>query len=154
MSLSRLELNAEIERVEGGIVLREARLRGRLTDLGQRVDAALPKVAAAGAVAGGLGLLLLWLRPRRPAASAAAPAAAAAAEAPSGAESPDWLHWLHMAWPLLPLSIRAMIDLRLVMAIGAPLLALFKRRKAPARAASAEPPPPPMPPADAAQKRG
>ena len=138
MSLSLVELNAEIERIEAGIVLREARLRGRVSELGQRVDAALPKVAAAGVVAGALGLLALWLRPRKPA--AAAPAGAAGP--PSG-----WLHWVTLAWPLLPLSLRAVVDLRLVMAIGKPLLAMLRRR-APAPSPAAQPP------ADAAQKHG
>jgi hypothetical protein len=149
MSLSPLELNAEIERIEAGIVLREARLRGRVADLGQRVDAAMPKVLAAGVVAAALGGLLLWLRPRR------SIVAAQAAEAPSGAESHGWLYWVNMAWPLLPLSLRTMIDLRLVMAIGGPLLAMFKRRKAPANSASSQrPPPPPASPDDARQKHG
>ena len=138
MSHSPLELNAEIDRVEAGIVQREARLRGRIADLGQRVDAALPKVAAAGVVAGALGLLLLLMRPRRPMAAAVPAAAGASAGAPSG-----WLYWLGMAWPLLPLSVRAAVDLRLVMAIGKPLLNLFKRRQQQ-----------PEPPADAAQKHG
>ena len=142
MSLGPIELNAEIERIEAGIVLREARLRGRVSVLGQQIDAALPKVAAAGAIAGALGLLALWMRPRK--AAAAAPADTAAA--PSG-----WLHWVTLAWPLLPLSLRAVVDLRLVMAIGKPLLALFKRR--PARPPTS-PRPQPGPPADAGQKRG
>jgi len=128
MSLSALELNAEIERVEAGIVLREARLRGRFVALQQRVDDALPKVAAVGVVAGALGLLVLWLRPRRPVAVAA----------PSGA-SGGWVHWVTRAWPMLPLSLRAMIDLQLVVALGKPLLAMFKRR-------SKRPPSQPTPP--------
>lgn len=146
MSLSALELNAEIDRLEAGIVLREARLRGRVAELGQRVDAALPKVAAAGVVAGALGLLVLWMRPRRPVAAAAAPAGA-----PGG-----WLHWISMAWPMLPLSLRAMVDLRLVMAVGKPLLALFKgRQRRQASATQPQPQPqPPSPPSDAAQKHG
>lgn len=126
MSLSPLELNAEIDRIEAGIVLREARLRGRVADLAQRVNTAVPKVATAGAVAGALALLVLWMRPRRPVAASAAPSAP-----PDG-----WLHWISLAWPMLPLSLRAMVDLRLVMAIGKPLLALFKRRQAPPPATS------------------
>ena len=145
MSLSPSELNAEIERVEAGIVLREARLRGRVADLSQRVDAALPKVAAAGVVAGALGLLVLWMRPRR-----ALAAIAAAVPGGGGAPQSGWLHWITLAWPMVPLSLRAMVDLRLVLAIGKPLIALFKRRK------PTSPPPPtsPRPPADAAKKRG
>lgn len=145
MNLSPVELNDEIDRIEAGIVLREARLRGRVAELGQRVDAALPKVVAAGVVAGALGLLLLWLRPRRPA--AAVPASAAAA--PGG-----WLHWISLAWPLVPPSLQALVDLRLVMAIGKPLLAMFKRRQARPAPPSQPRKQQPEPPAGAAQTHG
>ena len=152
MSLNTLELNAEIERVEAGIVQREARLRGRVAELGRRVDAALPKVAAAGVVAGALGLLVLWLRPRR-LLSAAAAAPLGAGSAPGGL----W-HWVSLAWPMLPLSLRAMVDLRLVTAIGKPLLALFKRRQvqptSPPRQQGQQQGQQQRPPSDARKKRG
>lgn len=147
MSLNALELNAEIERVEAAIVLREARLRGRVADLGQRVDEALPKVAAAGVVAAALGGLLLWLRPRRR--RHAAPASEAAAAASAAGAPEGWLHWINLAWPLLPLSLRALVDLQLVVAIGKPLLAMFRRRPA-----AAPPAPPGSPDAPSAPPAG
>jgi hypothetical protein len=143
MSNSSAELNAEIDRIEAGIVLREARVRARVANLGQRVDAALPKAAAAGVVAAALGLLVLWLRPRRP----VSPATAQAADTSTG-----WLHWVTMAWPLLPLSLRAMVDLRLITALGGPLLAWLQRRKRPKQAQAA--PPAAADPADASRTHG
>lgn len=114
-----VDLNAEIERIEAGIVQRELRVRGRVHDLTRRVDAALPKVMAAGVAATAIGLLVLWLRPR--------PRAVAPSN-DSGADG-GWLRWANLAWPLLPLSLRAIVDLRLINALGAPLLTWWKGRK-------------------------
>lgn len=133
MSLTHAELNAEIHRIETAIVARELRVRERLGDLSQRIDEALPKAVAAGVAATAVGLLLLWLRPRPPAAAANSPAATG-----------GLMHWVSMAWPLLPLSLRAMIDLRLISALGTPLLAWLKGRKER----------PPQPPRDTARTRG
>ena len=137
-SLTPVELNAEIDRIEAEIVRRERRVRGRVEDLSQRIEAALPKLLAAGVAASAIGLLVLWLRPR--------PAVSAAASSPAAAGG--WLHWVTLAWPLLPLSLRAMVDLRLISALGTPLLAWWKGRK------QQRPPAPPKSPADARRRRG
>lgn len=144
MNLSPTELNAQIDQIEASIVERELRLRARVDALAQRVDEALPKVAAAGAVAGALGLVLLWMRSRKHAAKASA-APSSTSPADGSTASSGWLHWVQLAWPLLPLSLRAAIDLRLVLAIGKPLVALFKRRHV-SRSPSV-PSVPPVPPA-------
>jgi len=116
-----VDLDARIFAAEQAVVERDARLRHRLAQLGERAQ----HVAGTGMRWSLMGLgasaLLAVMRPARASAGAHVP-------------TPWWAQLLPIVWPWMPMALRRRVSPAAVALVVDVVLPLFHRRRPPARA--------------------